>query len=259
MGRFSHEAVAFDPRTLIVYQTEDRGDSLFYRFLANVPGQLQRGGKLQALKLTNGITDARNHSGPVVPVGEEFAVEWIDIVDVESPQDNLRAQGASKGATIFSREEGCWWGNGAVYFACTDGGPSRLGQIFKYTPSPFEGTSAEKNTPGKLELFIESNSSAQFEAPDNITIAPWGDVIICEDGSGDEFVHGVTPNGEVYKIARNATNTSEFAGACFSPDGATLFVNIQSPGITFAITGPWQRRAGSNPANGFRVTLPFSI
>ena len=249
MGRFSHEAIAVDPRTSIVYETEDRGDSLFYRFLPAVPGRLREGGRLQALKLKNGITDARNYSGPVVSVGVELEVEWVDLEDVESPQDNLRVQGAAKGAAKFSREEGCWWGNGAVYFACTDGGPARLGQIFKYTPSPFEGTIDEAKAPGKLELFIEPNSSALFAAPDNICIAPSGDVIICEDGSGDEFVHGVTPEGEVYKIARNATNSSEFAGACFSPDGSTLFVNIQSPGITFAITGPWHRQSGSNPAN----------
>lgn len=35
---------------------------------------------------------------------------------------------------------------------------------------------------------------------------------------------------------------AEFTGACFSPDGETLFANIQDPGITFAITGPWEGR-----------------
>ena len=34
---------------------------------------------------------------------------------------------------------------------------------------------------------------------------------------------------------------NEWAGACYSPDGHWLFVNIQTPGITFAITGPWKR------------------
>ena len=69
------------------------------------------------------------------------------------------------------------------------------------------------------------------------------ELVLVEDGGGDEFVHGVTPGGAVYKIARNALgNGSEFAGACFSPDGSTLFVNIQTPGITLAISGPWHRR-----------------
>ena len=31
------------------------------------------------------------------------------------------------------------------------------------------------------------------------------------------------------------------SGANFDPSGKWLFVNIQTPGITFAITGPWKR------------------
>jgi secreted PhoX family phosphatase len=46
------------------------------------------------------------------------------------------------------------------------------------------------------------------------------------------------------RVARRRNFTdSEFAGACYSPDGQWLFANIQSPGITVAITGPWRRGA----------------
>jgi secreted PhoX family phosphatase len=72
---------------------------------------------------------------------------------------------------------------------------------------------------------------------DNVAIAPWGDLILCEDGRDGNFVRGVTPSGVLYPIARNA---SEFAGSVFSPDRTTLFVNIQRPGLTLAITGPWE-------------------
>ena len=53
MGRFSHEAVAVDPETWIVYETEDNGanNSGFYRFLANTPGVLANGGRLQMLAI----------------------------------------------------------------------------------------------------------------------------------------------------------------------------------------------------------------
>ena len=34
---------------------------------------------------------------------------------------------------------------------------------------------------------------------------------------------------------------SEAAGVGFSPDGKWLFVHIQYPGETFAITGPWEK------------------
>jgi secreted PhoX family phosphatase len=65
---------------------------------------------------------------------------------------------------------------------------------------------------------------------------------VCEDGDEENFVLGITPQGRIYRLARNAHNTSEFAGACFSPDGRTLFVNMQSPGVTYAIWGPWSQR-----------------
>ena len=74
-------------------------------------------------------------------------------------------------------------------------------------------------------------------------------LIVCEDKvGGTNFLRGVTPKGEVYTLARNAHlgdgdvgGTSEFAGCCFSPDGTTLFVNVYSPGLTLAITGPWSQ------------------
>jgi secreted PhoX family phosphatase len=247
LGRFSHEALAIDPNTGIVYLTEDQGNSVFYRFvpttLRNLQSSSLQSGRLQALKFKAGnITDTRNSNGPVFPSRVPFDVEWVDLSDIAAPNDDLRTRASALGAALFAREEGAWWGNNAIYFACTSGGPAGLGQIFKYTPSPMEGTAGEASSPGRIELFIEPTSESQFAAPDNICVAPFGDIIVCEDGGGIEYVHGVTSNSSVYKIAANALNDSEFAGACFSPDGRVLFVNIQSPGITLAITGPWQRR-----------------
>jgi len=255
MGRFNHEAIAVDPQSGIVYQTEDRHDSLIYRFIPEQPGQLAAGGKLQALKLRDlKRADTRNwrsHSQKIfrwaynpVPVGETLAAEWVDIENVESPKDDLRKQGAEdKGAAKFARGEGIWYGGdsekGEIYIACTNGGFKKKGQIWKYVPSPYEGTSREEKEPGTLQLFIEPNDSNLLENADNLTVTPWGDLIICEDGPKEEFLVGVTPQGHLYKFARNAGNMSELAGATFSPDGSTLFVNIQNPGITLAITGPW--------------------
>jgi hypothetical protein len=93
-----------------------------------------------------------------------------------------------------------------------------------------------------LELFVEPNNATVVENADNITVSPWGDLIVCEDGPGQQFLLGVTPAGQIYKLARNALNGSELAGATFSPDASTLFVNIQHPhGFTLAINGPWKR------------------
>ena len=241
MGRFRHEAICVDPQSGAVYQTEDLGDGLLYRFLPDKPGQLAAGGRLQALVVT-GIeqADTRNWPGtPAFPVGQPLAVEWIDLDDVDSPVLDLRHRGRAAGAAVFARGEGAWWGDGAGYFAMTNGGQNTMGQIFKYTPSPFEGTAQEKVHPGTLELYAEPNDTGLLSNGDNITIAPWGDLIICEDTKGLCRVIGITPAGEYYVIAQAAELDRELAGVCFSPDGSTLFVNVQKPGYTVAITGPW--------------------
>jgi hypothetical protein len=241
MGRFNHEAVAIDPRTGIVYETEDTGDSLFYRFIPNQPDNLQAGGVLQALKLKDFPTGVltRNRPTSVIPVGQPFAAEWVTIDEPDPVRDSAptgtRFQGRAKGAATFSRGEGIWFGNNELYFTCTDGGPARLGQVWRYVP----GATAEDG--GTLTLFVESNQQAELQAPDNIVVSPLGDLFICEDGSGDNFVVGVNAAGELYHFARNALNDSEVAGACFSPDGLTMFLNVQTPGITYAIWGPWSR------------------
>jgi len=52
-------------------------------------------------------------------------------------------------------------------------------------------------------------------------------------------LRGMTPQGVPYDMARLRLQT-ELAGACFSPDGNVLFVNVFSPTRTLAITGPWE-------------------
>lgn len=240
MGRFNHEAVAVHPDSGIVYQTEDSHTGLLYRFLPNTPGELTAGGRLQALALRDRPSaDTRNWSAPYVPLQESFSVDWLDLDEVENPNNDLRLRGFADGAARFARGEGMWYGNDAVYFACTNGGPRKLGQVWRYVPSTAEGTPAEQAAPGMLQLFVESQDPGLIENCDNLTVAPWGDVVLCEDGSGDQYLVGVTPDGAIYQFARNATGNSEMAGATFSPDGTTLFVNIQHEGLTLAITGPW--------------------
>jgi uncharacterized protein len=81
-----------------------------------------------------------------------------------------------------------------------------------------------------------------FDGPDNITIGPHGFAVACTDGEEDQWLVGITDEGRVFPFAKNALNDEEFAGATFSPDGRTLFVNLQSPGLTYAIWGPWSGR-----------------
>ena len=233
MGRFNHEAACVDPVTGIVYLTEDRPDSLLYRFIPNTPGKLAEGGRLQALQIA-GPADTRNWESPNYEVGRSYAGAWTDLADVESPQDDLRERGAMKGASVFARGEGIWMGEDEMYFACTSGGAAKLGQIFKLTPARGDGND-------RIELFYESSDPDQFNYGDNLTIAPDGHLVVCEDQYTDtvtNHLRGITPDGEAYPFALLRLQT-EPAGACFSPDGKVLFVNAYSPTATVAITGPW--------------------
>jgi uncharacterized protein len=237
MGRFNHEAVCVDPDTGIVYQTEDRSDGLIYRFIPTTPGQLQNGGTLQALAVKGTKSfDTRNWNNKDIAVGESLAVEWISLTNVESPDDDLRLRGAALGAAVFARGEGMWFGSHELYFACTNGGPRKAGQVFKYVPALQQNNSSPEG--GELTLFAESASTDILQNCDNLTVAPWGDVVLVEDHA-NAHIRGITREGKIYTIGRNIGSGSELAGICFSPSGKTMFVNIQEQGLTLAVTGPW--------------------
>lgn len=244
MGRFDHEAVCVDPRTGIVYLTEDDNEGLLYRFIPTTPGKLIDGGRLQAMAFIDKPgADTRNQDSREWAVGDWRNVAWIDLEDVESPAGDLNDRGHAKGAALVARGEGIFWGEGELYLTATSGGPIRAGQVMRYVPSPDEGTPRESRRPGRLQLFAESTDKRVMNMVDNLMVAPWGHLILCEDNYSSDVrnhIKGVTPDGKTYTIGRNVfSGNSEFAGACFSPDGSVMFVNIMYPGITFAIRGPW--------------------
>ncbi len=243
LGRFVHEAVAVEPVTGCVYLTEDRGTAGFYRFTPNTWGQLSQGGQLQMLKVVG--ADNVVLSAETVP-GSVFEIEWVDIAEparAHSPgtSDKLGVftQGFDAGGARFSRLEGCWHDGGNIYFVSTNGGAVGLGQVWQYDPRK-----------RALTLLFASTDSVQLNQPDNIAVSPRGGIVLCEDGgsatlNGERLI-GLTPEGQVFAFAENAFpgfEKSEWSGACFSPDGRWLFANIQLPGITVAITGPWHHGA----------------
>ena len=240
MGRFNHEAACVDPETGIVYLTEDRGDSLFYRFIPNVYGKLSKGGKLQVLSI-KGMPkfDSRNWNKSDMTVNQWFDAEWITLDEPESPKDDLRKRGHELGATIFARGEGIYWADNELYFTCTNGGEKQLGQIMRYQPKTAKASIEHQG--GRIQLFLESVDANQYNFGDNLTVTPQGHLLVCEDQYTEvveNHLRGVTPQGEVYSFAKLNIQT-ELAGACFSPCGSTLFVNVYSPSKTLAITGPW--------------------
>ena len=241
MGRFEHEAAAVHAASGIVYLTEDQQNSLFYRYIPDQPGQLLAGGRLQALAIGNGpAVRTDNWSAKSrIRIGEELAVRWIDLDNVDSDKNDLRERGYARGAATFMNGEDICAAGDEFFFTANIGGPSLLGQIFRYRASPNEGKDSESAVPGTLTLIAESTQNSLLRHADNITMAPSGDLIVCEDTATHCGIVGIGPDGRQYAIADNPHSDSELAGACFSPDGKILFVNIQYPGITLAITGPW--------------------
>jgi secreted PhoX family phosphatase len=254
MGRFSHEAVAVDHVTGYIYETEDAGfSSGFYRFVPNKRNRPSEGGQLFMLKVAK---SPLANLGTSYPNGATFDVEWVPIATPDNqastmPANFVWSQGRALGAATFARLEGCWYGNDRkIYVVSTNGGNAApnvgaQGQIWVYDP--------QEET---ITLLFQSPGSAVLNAPDNITVSPRGGLVLCEDGSGEEFLHGLTVDGEIFQFAKNTAILngerngitghfagSEFAGACYSHNGQWLFANIQSPGVTFAITGPWEKGA----------------
>jgi secreted PhoX family phosphatase len=246
MGRFVHEAVAVDPATGVVFQTEDANRAGLYRFVPAVAGRLDRGGRLQMLAV-RGRPGADLRRGQIT--GVVLGTYWVEIGDPGggNPRSGNRvtvySQGQRAGGATFARLEGAWYADGRVYLTSTSGGNAEMGQVWELTPAADE-----------LRLIYESPGRHELNMPDNLTVSPRGGLVLCEDGTRNPCLHVLTRAGRIARFARNAVvlrgehrglhgdfRTSEFAGATFSPDGRWLFVNVQTPGITLAITGPWER------------------
>jgi uncharacterized protein len=247
MGRLTHEAISFDTASGLIYMTEDQGRAGFYRFVPNDRRNLQAGGKVQMLKARGTQNLVRG-----LKAGQTFDVSWVDIenpevvhADKKRRGDGCFQKGYAQQAAMFSGLEGCWVTQGKVYFTAKSGGDSAAGQVWCYVP-------AEE----KLTLLFESPSGMVLDMPDNITMSRRGGLVICEDGSTapQQRLQCLTSEGAVVPFAANNVDLRktphrgfdrdyrklEWAGATFSPDGKWLFANLQIPGITFAITGPWQ-------------------
>jgi hypothetical protein len=163
----------------------------------------------------------------------------VDIEDPDPPDAGWNPlsvfhQGLGLGGAIFGRLEGCCFDKGRVLINSTAGGDAGCGQVWEYQPQP--------DGQGRLRLVFESPAPQFLRMPDNVTVSPRGGVLLCEDHDGTDRLIGLDPEGRVFEFARNRLSHGEFAGVTYGPAvGHWLFVNIQNPGMTLAITGPWER------------------
>ncbi len=259
MGRFEHETAPVDPSTGIVYMTEDNGDpgDGFYRFLPRRVGKLAAGGQLQMLAIT-GEPEYDTQTGQ--RVGEVLPVHWVDIdepdpSDAEDNPGSVYSQGRARGGCRFYGLEGSQFSDGAVTFVASEAGDTSNGQVWRYTPSGHDT--------GTLQLLFESPNPKTLNQPDSITVSPAGTVVMAEDGDGEDVDGGdnwlriLTPAGTIANLAQviqpldlhywdpedfpdaGPMGASELAGIAFTDDGKYLFLNVQYPGLTCVVTGPW--------------------
>ncbi len=244
-GRFWHEAAVVDPATGYVYMTEDQLTAGFYRYrppAGGDPTRLADGGTLEMLAVEGEPSaDLSGH----FPNGTSFRARWVPIAEPDpqippgtSNNDAALAvynQGRAQGGARFITLEGGTWSAGKVWFTSTAGGapfppiPVGRGQVWSYEPAT-----------ETLTMVFETPDPSALDLPDNIGVAPSGALILCEDTFTPCHVRGLTADGELFTFARNIDQLAEFAGATFSPDGHTLFVNVLSAtGYSIAIWGPW--------------------
>lgn len=291
MGRFIHEAVAVDPATSIVYETEDnRNIAAFFRYVptdtSGAVGSLHHGGTLQAARIKTLVRQARpstlaqaNDQGLLNPdIGDEYELEWVNIANPDADPVVVVGQpggvsmgfaagpthqALTQGCARMSRGEGIWYSAGKMFIVDTAAGVNGSGVVGNGEGAVWELTLATM----RLRAIFVSGHQTAGNNPDNVTVSPRGGVVLCEDGGGstDAFgtgarLLGLNPAGEAYIFCKNNVNLSaqqvagagktvsaadhrgsEFCGATFDPTGRVLFANIQTPGITVAIIGPWAK------------------
>jgi secreted PhoX family phosphatase len=257
LGRYSHEAVAVDPRSSTIYLTEDANTphGLYYRWtppkgFTGGKGALRElalseggdtAGSLQAMSCSLGRRHIRDLS-EATAVGTRYQVTWVDVPDPLAQTTSTRLQLTPDQVTGSRKLEGAYWGDGGAYFVASfarasDGSTHEHdGQVWFYDPST--STVTLKSIFG---VNPDPTADTHYDGPDNIVLDPHGGLILAEDGEGIQHLVGVTDQGKAYPLARNEVSGSEFAGPTFSEDGSLLFASIQEDGYTLAITGPWGR------------------
>ncbi|MEU6881212.1 alkaline phosphatase PhoX [Streptomyces sp. NPDC046712] len=252
-GRYDHEAVVIDPKRGHAYLTEDASapNGLFFRWVP--PHGFEHGrGKLRTLADDAGVLQAPrciDSAGRFVDdlsratrIGTVYGVDWVDVPDRDGREVEVREQFGPGEVTRARKLEGMWWADGGAYIVSSyareeSPGAPHDGQVWFYDP---------KRRTLTLQVLLGVNADPDkdgaYDGPDNITVSPYGGLVIAEDGEGVQHLFGATERGRTYPIARNDLNDSEFTGVVFSPDGDTLYANIQDPGIMVAITGPWRRQ-----------------
>ena len=218
MGVFKHEAAAVDPAGKRLYMTEDESDGAFYRFTPSDYPSLLAG----ALELAK--------------IASDGAVTWVPVPDPSAISGPTRYQ--VTGATAFGGGEGIWFDGGFVYFTT-----KRDNKIHVYDTA-------------RATLDVIYDRALLADPPlsglDNITVAPSGDLYVCEDG-GDMDIGLLVPDhpgnptrwtvSRFCKLTGTDHSSSELAGVVFDPSGSRVYFSSQRAfgyGAVYEVSGPFR-------------------
>ncbi|MEQ6901580.1 alkaline phosphatase PhoX [Nocardioides sp. YIM 152588] len=279
LGRYDHEACAIskDRRHVFLSEDADEPNGLFFRWTGPRHYKVGPSSWKELAKQHFGTLAAMAillDDGSVLPdvayltssqLGRPFKVTWVPVPDRDAADTSVREQFADGEVTRGRKFEGVWGTSKGVYvvnsYAFEKGvdlpadAVPHSGMVWFYDDEeetiqlvnyfPYQAYAEE-------EVPEPAFADLTFDGPDNVTVTPWGSLVLAEDGSGASHVLSSTPGGPTYAIARNMINLgdeaepefSEFTGPTFDSAGRVLYVNIQEPGMTLAITGPWEKYLG---------------
>lgn len=204
MGRFNHETAAIDPVGELIYLTEDRGDGGLYRFRPNDWGDLSAG-TLEVMTEVDGVTG------------------WAVVPDPAGTTIDTRKQVPTM--RPFRGGEGAWFQGNCLYFT------TKIDNIVWRYSTYDQSLDAIYD--------IAAASSPVLKGVDALTMAPSGELFVCEDGGNMELIV-LAEDGTLGPFLQLSTAFSELTGVAFSPDGARLYFSSQrNPGETFEVTGPF--------------------
>jgi len=256
LGLFAHEAVAVDMAHQTVYLTEDTGSGRFFRWIADASDYDAENDRL---RFENGVLQVMNIAGfeddaypdDVAQVRQLRPVSWKNAPNPSIPQGDARGELANAGqtvpGTIFRGGEGIWFYELPIEDRCTPPGGSTptKGLVFWTTKGDNRVWALDIENQLVEVIFDNSLVERDFSDVDNLTVSPWGDVVVAEDlvGTGTIRIAIMVPDQAPINLVEANHPGSEICGPAFSPDGRFLYFSSQrggalSTGATYAIRIP---------------------
>jgi PKD repeat protein len=228
LGRMNHENVVVANDSVTVYQGEDGGTHLVYKFVADRKMDLSEG-KLYVLRINAGITSGE----PNGTTGR-----WIRVPNTtQADRNNCASLALAVGGTQFNGVEDVEISpkDGKIYFTAKG-----LNRTYRFKDGDSTFTEFETFIGNKSYQINTGNSivsEAWASGNDNLTFDDKGNLYVLQDGSRNHVWMARPdhtqdePKVELFMISPVG---SEPTGMTFTPDHKFMFYSIQHPSSTNA-------------------------